>query len=167
METENYQIIRYFFNMTRPTADSIPEAPMPVDLEVRPVIDAEYRKVFTANDEGFQDHWGHVPLTENGIERIMGSPTFNPDIWKVAWDGDEIAGMVLNFIDEKENKDNQRKRGYTEEIVVRRPYRKRGLAKALIAQSIAMFRDLGMDETALRVDADTLSGALKLYEYMV
>ena len=166
MEKENYQIIRYFFKMTRPTADSIPEAPMPVDLEVRPVIDAEYRKVFTANDEGFQDHWGHVPLTENGIERIMGSPTFNPDIWKVAWDGDEIAGMVLNFIDEKENKDNQRKRGYTEEIVVRRPYRKRGLAKALIAQSIAMFRDLGMDETALSVDAENLSGALKLYEYM-
>lgn len=166
MNKENYQIIRYFIKMTRPISDPIPEAPMPAGLEVRSVKEDEYRKVFTANDEGFRDHWGHVPLTENDYQKLLESPRFNPKIWKVAWDGDEVAGMVLNFVDEKENQDNQRERGYTEEIVVQRPYRQRGLAKALIAQSIAMFRDLDMDETALSVDAENLSGALNLYEYM-
>jgi ribosomal protein S18 acetylase RimI-like enzyme len=152
--------------MTRLTTDPIPEAPMPDDLIVRPVLKAEYRKVFSANDEGFQDHWGQVPLTENGIKKFMESPRFNPAIWKVAWDGEEVAGMVLNFVDEKENEEYQRKRGYTEEIVVRRPYRKRGLAKSLLVQSIAMFREMGMEETALGVDTENLNGVLKLYEDM-
>lgn len=166
MEKENYQPIRYFYEMIRPISTQIPETGMPDGLVVRQVKEEEYRKVFAANDEGFRDHWGHVPLTENRIQRFMDSPRFNPEIWKVAWDGDEVAGMVLNFVDEKENEEFNRKRGYTEEIVVRRPYRKRGLAKSLIALSITMFRDMGMEETAMGVDADNLSGALKLYEYM-
>ena len=166
MDKENYQPIRYFFEMTRSTADPIPEAPMPDNLVVRPVLEEEYRKVFAANDEGFQDHWGHVPVTENGIKRFMDSPRFNSTIWKVAWDGDEVVGMVLNFVDEEENKEFHRRRGYTEEIVVRRLYRKRGLAKSLLAQSIAMFREMGMQETALGVDTENLSGALSLYENM-
>lgn len=166
MDNENYQPIRYFFEMARPTADPIPEAPMPDGLEVRPVPEAEYRKLAAAADEAFRDHWGHAPFSEKDYQRWVNDPKFNPTIWKVAWDGDNVAGMVLNFVDAKENEEYQRKRGYTEVISVRRPYRKRGLAKSLIAQSIAMFREMGMEETALDVDTKNLSGALKLYEDM-
>lgn len=164
MKKEDYQPVRYFFDMTRPIADPIPDAPMPDGLEVRPVLEADYSKIFSANDKGFQDHWGNTPTTENEIKRFVDSPIFDPSIWKVAWDGEEVAGMVLNFVDKEENEEYQRKRGYTEDIIVVRAYRKRGLAKSLIAQSIAMFRDMGMHETALGVDAENLSGALKLYE---
>ena len=78
--------------------------------------------------------------------------------------GDEVAGMVLNFINPAENDEYKRKRGYTEGISVRRPWRRRGLARSLLAQSLRYFKQLGMNEAALGVDTENPSGALKLYE---
>jgi ribosomal protein S18 acetylase RimI-like enzyme len=72
--------------------------------------------------------------------------------------------MVQNYIDAEQNAKFNRKRGYTENIAVRRPYRKQGLASALIARSLKMLKELGMEEAALGVDAENLSGALRLYE---
>jgi ribosomal protein S18 acetylase RimI-like enzyme len=74
--------------------------------------------------------------------------------------------MVRNFIDTLENQDQNRRRGYTEFISVRRPWRGKGLAKALIAESIRMFTEMGMQETALGVDTENPSSALKLYQKM-
>lgn len=82
----------------------------------------------------------------------------------MAWEGDEVVGMVLNFIDTKENLAFGRKRGYTENIAVRRPWRRRGIARALIATSLRMLKERGMEEAALGVDTQNLSGALRLYE---
>ncbi|KAA3644901.1 MAG: GNAT family N-acetyltransferase [Chloroflexi bacterium] len=166
LSNAGYKPVRYFFEMTRPTKDPIPDAPLPEGLVVRPVREDEYRKVLDAENRAFEDHWGHTPLTEKDFESWQQEPKFNPALWKVAWDGDEIAGMVLNFVNEKENEEYERKRGWTEDISVQRPWRKRGVAKALIAQSIQMFREMGMDHTALGVDAENPSGALGLYEYM-
>jgi ribosomal protein S18 acetylase RimI-like enzyme len=91
-------------------------------------------------------------------------PTFVPHLWKIAWAGEEVAGTVLNFVNEAENTEYGRKRGYTEAISVRRPWRKMGLAHSLLVQSMKMFKEMGMTETALGVDTQNLSGALKLYQ---
>ena len=74
--------------------------------------------------------------------------------------------MVRNYIDDDENSKYDRLRGYTEEISVRRPWRRRGLARALIAESFRHSRDQGKEEAALAVDTQNLSGALRLYESM-
>ena len=74
--------------------------------------------------------------------------------------------MVLNFIDERENEEYKRKRGWTEDIAVLRPYRRQGLAKALIARSLKLHKSLGMTEAALGVDVDNPNGALRLYQGM-
>jgi len=73
------------------------------------------------------------------------------------------VGGVMNYLHEKENQEFNRKRGYTEGIFVRRPWRRRGVAKALICRSMRMFRDIGMTETAHGVDANNPTGALQLY----
>ena len=56
-------------------------------------------------------------------------------------------------------------RGWLDHISVRRPWRRRGLASALIARS---FLILGtrVPEAALGVDAENLSGACPVYESM-
>ncbi|HUP27415.1 MAG TPA: GNAT family N-acetyltransferase, partial [Chloroflexia bacterium] len=87
-------------------------------------------------------------------------------LWKVAWEGDQVAGMVRNFIDEAANKRFNRKRGWTENISVRRQWRKTGVAKALIAASFRMHKELGMTEAALGVDSENPNGARQLYESM-
>ncbi len=165
LESQGFQPARYFIEMIRDINEPLPEAPMPAGLEVRPVTEAHYRPIFEAANEAFRDHWGHIERNfEEEFPHWLEDPDFNPALWKVAWDGDQIAGMVQNFINAAENAEYHRQRGYTEGISVRRPWRKLGLARALLVQSIAMFREMGMEETALGVDAENLSGALKLYQ---
>ena len=159
-----YQPARYEFNMSRPISDLLPEAPMPTGLEVRPVKPEHIRPIWDAMQEAFRDHWGFAEEGEETYLAWQGQSSFQPNLFKVAWDGDQVAGMVLNFIDEPENVEYKRLRGYTEGISVRRPWRKKGLARSLIVQSIQMFKDMGMTETALGVDSQNLSGALRLYQ---
>ena len=164
--SEGYEPIRYEIEMARTLDGDLPEVPMPPELEVRPVLDEHIRPIWDADVEAFRDHWGYVPPTEESYKHWLEWRCFNPALWKVEWDGDQVAGMVLNFIDERENEEYQRKRGYTESISVRRPWRRRGLAHALIAESFRSLRELGMDEAALGVDTQNLTGAFRLYEGM-
>ena len=150
--------------MRRDLAEPFPEAPMPAGLEVRPVKPEQLRVIFEASNEAFRDHWGSRDESEEGYKAEMESPAFHPELWKVAWDGDQMASVVHNFVDEKENAEYKRKRGYTEGICTRRPWRKLGLARSLLVQSMQMFKQMAMTETALSVDSQNLSGALRLYE---
>ena len=161
---EGYQIIRYHYSMVRPIQLPLPDAPMPQGLQVRSVDEKDYRRVWDANQEAFTENWWHNTANEMDYEYWKSSPWFNPQLWKVAWDGNQVAGMVLNYINANENLEYNRKRGYTEEICVRKAWRKRGLARSLLAQSIHMFREMGFEETALGVDAGNESGALRLYK---
>jgi mycothiol synthase len=169
LEGEGYRAIRYSFEMVRPNLDEIPDAPLPAGLEVRPVQPAEIPQIWAAAREAFRDHWGfsEAEWADDGwFAAWQELPSFKPALWQVAWDGDQVAGMVLNFIDEIENKRFNRRRGYTETICVRRPWRRRGLARALIARSLALHKAQGMTEAALGVDADNPNGALQLYTRM-
>ncbi|UCF61422.1 MAG: GNAT family N-acetyltransferase [Anaerolineaceae bacterium] len=164
LESEDYSPVRYSFEMTRDLGEPIIEVPMPDGLEVRPVKKDHLWLIFEAMNEAFRDHWGHRDATKEEFEQWMKYPQFKPEHWKVAWDGDQVAGTVQNIINEDENEEYKRKRGYTENIFVRRPWRKRGLARSLLTQSLSYLKCLGMTEAALGVDAENLSGALRLYE---
>lgn len=164
LEGEGYKTVRHFFIMVRPTLDDIPDFPLPSGLEVRPVEPDHYQAINDASREAFRDHWGFSEEMEPTVAEWLDDPNFDPSLWRVAWDGDQVAGLVLSYISPEENQSYNRKRGYTENICVRRPWRKRGLAKALIAMSLAAVKERGMQEAALGVDTQNLSGALRLYE---
>ncbi len=171
LKSQGYEPIRYGFEMVRDLNESFPETPLPEGLEIRPVVEEEhFWTIVKASDEAFKDHWGYRPITDEEFLGWRNDPNFRPELWKVAWDGDQVAGSVQNFYNPKENKDFNRQRGYTEGISTRRPWRRRGLASALIVESMKMFKEMGMTETAHGVDAENTSGALNLYKklgYMV
>jgi len=166
IERRGYQPVRYAFEMVRPDLENIPDLPLPAGVEVRPVSPEHMRLIWEASNEAFQDHWGYIPDPWESYEQMMSDPDFDPSLWRVAWQGDQIAGMVLSFINKDENEMYGRLRGYTENICVRRPWRKQGLAKALIARSLQALKDRGMYEAGLGVDAENTSGALNLYKFM-
>lgn len=159
-----YEPVRFFYEMSRDILDPLPPAPMPNGLEVRAFKESHTRLIWEAIDEAFRDHWGYVESTEDDYQRFLNSPTRKTDLWQVAWDGDQVAGMVLNNYFEEENKTFNRKRGWTDPICVRRSWRRRGLARALLVKSILMFKEMGFDDTALGVDTDNPNGARMLYE---
>jgi len=164
LEKRGYKPARYETYMVRDLSLPFPETRMPPGLEVRPVKLEQLRPIFEASNEAFRDHWGSRDVSEEGYKAEMESPNFHPELWKVAWDGDQMASVIHNFVDENENVEYQRKRGYTEGICTRRAWRKLGLASALLVLSMQMFKEMGMTETALSVDSENLSGALRLYE---
>jgi mycothiol synthase len=164
LERRGYQPVRYETHMLRDLNEPFPLAPLPPGLEVRLVRPEHLRPIFEASNEAFRDHWGTRDESEEEYRSQLESPDFHPELWKVAWAGDQIASVIHNFIDADENAEYQRKRGYTEGICTRRPWRKLGLARSLLVQSMQMFKEMGMTETALSVDSQNISGAFRLYE---
>jgi GNAT superfamily N-acetyltransferase len=166
LDQEGYRPTRRFDFMIRPNFEDIPDLSLPDGLEVRPARSEHTRQIWEAFQDAFRDHWGYAEQKEEDYQGWIKSNEFQPELWQIAWDGSEVAGMILNFINHAENKEYHHLRGYTEGIAVRRPWRRRGLARALLARSLKMHRDLGMTEAALGVDTESLSGANKLYESM-
>ena len=164
-ESEGYAAVRWFFEMERPHIDvdrpDIP--PMPAGLEVRPVTADDAAAIWAADHEAFRDHWGGWDESEASLRRWVESPEFQPELYVVAFDGDEIAGAVLNGIIAEENEQLGLRRGWLDSVFTRRAWRGRGLARALIGRSIHVLAERGMDTAALGVDADNPSGALGLY----
>jgi mycothiol synthase len=160
-----YQPVRYFFDMVRPTLDEIVLPPLPEGMEIRPVSDTDgYRRLFAADIEAFKDHWGGIDASEASFQQWLAQPNFDPSLFVIAWDGDEIAGAVINEIDAEENAALQRSRGLLASVFVRRPWRRRGLAAALVGRSLELLRERGMTSAWLGVDADNPTGALGVYE---
>jgi mycothiol synthase len=163
-ESEGFTVARYFFEMLRPNLDDVAEFPMPEGLEVRPMRPEQYRQVWDADIEAFADHWGGLAGGEEMFQRFFSGPSFEPDLWRVAWDRDEVAGIVSNVVMREFNEATGARRGLLAGVSVRRPWRGRGLARALVAQSLIALRDRGMTEAVLGVDADNPTGALGVYE---
>lgn len=164
LEGHGFIAVRFMNRMVRNLQEAIDVPPMPPGLEVRPVPESHYRSVINALDEAFRDHWGHSPLNDADYQAWSASPVFKPSLWQVAWDGEEIAAGVLNTVDEEANKQFKLQRGMTDPIFTRRPWRKRGLARALLMRSLQMFKEMGMSEAMLGVDTQNPSGAFVLYE---
>ncbi len=161
-----YQPARWFFDMERPglQADLPAISPMPDGIEVRPVAPEHLLTIWRADVEAFRDHWGGGDDSEEAFRRYQDAPDFDPSLWVVAWDRDEVAAAVINTIYPHDNEATGRRRGWLDSVFTRRAWRKRGLASALIARSLQVLAERGMEAAMLGVDADNPSGARRLYE---
>ena len=162
-----YVPVRHDFVMVRPTLDDLPDAPLPEGLEIRQVRPEHLPAIWAAHIEA---HARRVGLHRAGRGATTSSSCTDPvtsdaTLWRVAWDGDEVAGPGPQLHQCRgERAPRRRLRGYTEFISVRRPWRRRGLARALIAASFPLLRARGMTEATLGVDTENPSGALRVYE---
>ena len=158
-ESRGYREARRFYDMAI-ELDAAPEVPaVPAGLALEPCSEDEYRAFYDALDEAFQDHWEwHSMPYEEWLERRRGQHRDEQGpLWLVVRDGDEIAAVVRN----EAKRDGG---GYVGALAVRRPWRGRGLAKALLLHSFADFHRRGHTRVTLNVDADSPTGATHLYE---
>ena len=159
-----YSQVRWFFDMSRPSLDELPVATLPEGLVVRPITIDSAKAVWRASIEAFRDHWGGFDDSDENLERWLADPETDLSLWMVAFDGDEVAGGVINRIKAAENEALGIRRGWLASVFTRRRWRRRGLAHALIAESLLRLRDRGMTSAGLGVDAENGTGALGLYE---
>jgi mycothiol synthase len=159
-----YDRIRYGFVMRRDLVVPIPEIPLPAGIEVRPVRPEDHRKIWDADVEAFRDHFEPRERNETDFDAAFRGPNVETGLWRVAWAGDEVVGSVMNEIDPEENARIGLPIGWLEHVSVRRAWRGRGVASALIVASLHALRERGMTIASLGVDGENLTGALRLYE---
>jgi mycothiol synthase len=165
MRNAGYEPVRYFYEMVQPALETVPDLPMPHGVAVPPVERSQFRQIWDAMNEAFRDHWGEAEWTDADWRRFEAEPDHaDPSLWRIGWDGDQVAGVVVTSVQAEENKRFRRARVYVESVAVRRPWRRRGLARALIAGSLRAARVAGFTSASLGVDAESPTGALALYE---
>ena len=165
-EGMGFQRIRSSYTM-RINMDTPPPAPLwPEEISLRTFDpETDMVSVYRAVDESFSDHFGHVDTPfEEGLERFKhfstGYEGFDPTLWFIAMDGDEIAGICLC----RDHAYNNPDFGYINTLGVRRAWRKRGMGLALLRHSFGELYRRGKRVAGLGVDAENLTGALRLYE---
>jgi ribosomal protein S18 acetylase RimI-like enzyme len=146
--------------------DALPPAPeLPPGLSLRTFRDGDAEEVFRTVDESFRDHFGHVDQPfESGFERFrhnfIEDPLFDGGLWFLATEGSEIVGVALC----RSKADDDPDCGYVASLGVRRPWRKRGLGLALLRAAFREFHARDYRKVSLGVDAENITGALRLYE---
>jgi len=163
-EALGYRYVRTFHAM-RIELDDRTDAPVvPDGIGIRtfdPEHDAE--DVHRALFEAFEDHWGSVfdPFEiwmHDTIE--AGSGSFDPTFWFVAVEGDEIVGVACCRSSAPISPDAAN----VDELGVRRRWRGRGIARALLLTAFADARRRGIGAVELNVDSENPTGATRLYE---
>lgn len=164
-ETKGFALTRHSFIMHRDIDEKLAEPQWPAGITLRPFDPVLHAAaVFKANDEAFEDHFGHIKQPfEQGFalfKHWLEEPRFEASLWFVAMAGNEVAGVSLCRVNEEEEPSI----GWVGDLSVRRPWRKRGLGMALLLHSFGEFHRRGYKKVGLGVDASNLTGALRLYE---
>jgi len=130
----------------------------PNHVTVRPCIPGQDdRIVYEAVEEAFQDHWGHMDGDFDEWKHwTIERENFDPSLWFLAFNGDEIAGASLCTY--------QMDDGWVDTLAVRRQWRRKGLGMALLIHSFNDFYRRGKYKVGLTVDSQNLTGATRLYE---
>ncbi len=157
LERQGYALSRVYWEMSI-NLDAPPLASRwPEGITVRTFEPGrDEHAVYEAVEEAFSDHWGHVPRSYEQWSTRLSRADFDPSLWFLAMDGEEIAGFVLCV--------QRPDIGWVNTVGVRRPWRRRGLAMALLLQAFGEFYRRGERKISLGVDAQSLTGATKLYE---
>ncbi|MFJ4261771.1 GNAT family N-acetyltransferase [Paenarthrobacter nicotinovorans] len=160
-----YNAVRWFNEMHRPLADQLPAASLPDGFELRTLEAALFEPVRMAHNDAFRDHWGSEPRDEESWRFTMEEPTGRHDLSAVVIDASTgaVAGYQLTSHDPHSAVERGFKEGYTELLGVRRAYRGRGIAQALLADAMRRYALAGMDVASLDVDSANPTGALELY----
>lgn len=149
-----YRHVRTFWHMEIDVGDEASPAP-PEGIAIRPYRhDADARAVYDALEEAFADHWGHEPYPFDLHVEQMGR--VDPTVAPLATEADEVVGVAVGRMVEDA--------GWVDVVGVRRPWRGRGIARALLLRTFEGFAGLGVGSVRLNVDAENATGATRLYE---
>jgi mycothiol synthase len=158
LEANGYRDVAHYYVMTIELEELPPEPEWPEGLEPRPLEREHAHAFWAADDEAFQEEpdYESQPFDEF-VEWRLEKPGFDPELWTAVWDGDEIAATLIA--------DWKRfGAGWVSGLGVRRPWRRRGLGRALLLRAFRQFYERGERRVSLNVHTENPTGATRLYE---
>jgi ribosomal protein S18 acetylase RimI-like enzyme len=160
LEERGFRLIRHSHRMLIDLSRPTPAPVWPDGIECRTFRAGDERTFYDVYVESFKDSWEPIEESyEMWAHWLLDGPSFVPDLWFLALEGDEPTGAAICHPHE-----TAEDLGWVRILGVRRPWRKRGLGRALLLEAFAAFRERGFARAGLGVDAESVTGANRLYE---
>jgi len=141
--------------------ESPPSPQWPDGIKVRTFVKGlDERATYQTDEEASKDKGYHDPLSyEDWVKRMrMDGERFDPSLWFLACEGDDVTGVVLNFFAKESST------GWVDHLSVRTHWRNQGIGKALLLHSLGEFYRRSIHKIKLSVDSKSLTNAPRLYE---
>ena len=157
-----FSLARIFYRMRMDLGRELSVATIPAGIEVRKMRPDELPRVAEVHVDVFRDHWGHgdkspEEFANEWIEETAGQSS---GFSHVAVTDGKIVGYAL--CEDRYRGDTAI--GHISTLGVRRPYRGRGIATALLSNVLSTFQEAKCTAARLGVDGDSPTGATRLYE---
>lgn len=158
IEQAGFVHIRTSWVMEIEMAAAPPVPVWPAGIQLHPFTLEMARDIHAFDEEAFSDHWGYMPIPFDAFETwYLKHTDFDPTLWFIPYDGEQIVGSALCEYHQGET-------GWVGGLSIRRPWRHRGVALALLYHAFGEFYRRGIRKVGLDVDAENLTGATRLYE---
>jgi mycothiol synthase len=156
-----YRLIRHAFRMEIEWENEPPEPIWPDGISVRTyVVGDDDEAAYKADMEGFADHFGFEQEPFDGWLHWMLREPFDPTLNFLAVEGDEVVAFCMC----PPHKEGEPGLGWVDNLAVRPPWRRRGIALALLRHAVREFHARGFRRAGLGVDGENTTGAVRLYE---
>ncbi len=154
LEGAGYAPSSRVYTMAIDLGEAPPPPEWPEGLRVRTFVSGhDERAAHEAVEDAFRDVWGRPYSPYERFVKMTEHEVFDPSLWLLAWDGPEIAGLILCKLVAGQ--------GWVDVVGVRRPWRGRGLA--LLRHAFDEYHRRGVKRVCLSVDAESVTGAPRLY----
>ncbi|OUD87218.1 hypothetical protein BC477_04435 [Clavibacter michiganensis subsp. michiganensis] len=141
LESRGFTPSRYFIEMHRDLQTELPDVPAPEGLRLIPVTREWWERTRLAKNEVFRDHWGSEPVSVERWDAYRSLPTARDDLSVIAVTGEGEDAVVAGFAMAETYPDSWEAAGYTSTYIalvgVRREFRGRRLAQAILSASLA------------------------------
>lgn len=160
-----FNLVRYSLRMVIHLDSLPPEPAWPEGIMVRTLVRGQDESAtLQAVRDSFKDHWGYVTRPFDAElarwKHFMDTDDiFDPSLWNLAIAGNQVVGIALNY----PYVDDDHDMGWVGTLGVVREWRRHGLGLALLQHSFRQFYQRGKRKVGLGVDAESLTGATRLY----
>lgn len=159
-EAAGMRPVRWFEDLGRPL-DDVPVVVLDPSVTIVPFTRPD--EVRDVHNEAFGDHWGSIPATPSSWAHFLAGEGVRPDLSFVALADDRVVGYLVSSYYAADVHVTGHVSGWVDTLGVRRAWRQRGVASALIATALGAYRHAGFDRAMIGVDADNPTGAARLY----
>ena len=158
LRTRGLRPVHHFWHMQIDLTGTVEPGEPPERIDIAGIQpDRDLAAIHALLDAAFvDDRSHHPPPFDRWVEDETSTPGYDPTLWLIARD----AGVPVGVITASQAQE----RGWVDYLAVSASHRGRGVGRALLRRSFAMFADRGVSCVLVSVDAQNPTGATAVYE---
>ena len=163
LRARDFSVVRYFTDMHRDTNDAS-AAVLAQEYRIVTWDPSRSEEIRLLKNLAFNDHWGSTPSSAEAWRSTVDSSATRLDLSRtVTAPNGELVGLLLTRRHPADDETLGATYAWMDLIATHPDHRGRGIAAAMIIDALTAYRRDGIERAALEVDADSPTGAHRLY----